>query len=71
MHCVYLSVTYLLIITKSIINLSQIEMLSNLKQANAFLSPTQKAAIFSDFTSVCTKAQQLQSTGDAFLPQMV
>lgn len=56
MYCMYLSVTYLLIITKSMINLSQIGLLSNLNQANAFLSPTQKAALFSDFTSVCTKA---------------
>lgn len=56
MHCMYLSVTYLLIITESMINLSQIEMLCNPTQANAFLSPTQKAALFSDFTSVCTQA---------------
>lgn len=56
MYCMYLSVTYLLIITKSMINLSQIGLLSNPNQANAFLSPTQKAALFSDLTSVCTKA---------------
>lgn len=56
MYCMYLSVTCLLIITKSMINLSQIGLLSNLNQANAFLSPTQKAALFSDFTSMCTKA---------------
>lgn len=56
LYCMYLSVTCLLIITKSMINLSQIGLLSNLNQANAFLSPAQKAALCSDFTSVCTEA---------------
>lgn len=56
LYCMYLSVTCLLIITKSMINLSQIGLLSNPIQANAFLSPAQKAALCSDFTSVCTKA---------------
>lgn len=73
MYCTYLSVTYLLIITKSMINLSWIRLLSNPNHANAFLSLIQKAALLSVFTSMYTKAHihsSCRALVTFFLPQV-